>query len=416
MLQFSNLFKIIFLYPKLWIYLSKKTSRKFDSIDALFGVIILGIYTFLIFMIEETSISEREAKNFFENPDFLYVFARWICSIFGQNDLALKSPMLALHFINLSLLYGICRRIFRKKQDSLYVILIYGLLPGANFSALIFSQSAWIASFSLFVGYIYTRYKKFPLVLIALVSMLDSGAFVLLLGAGGFFIIRKDLKTALTCLICLGINLYLYGLDIGGRPQAYFLETLGQIAMLYSPILFIYYIYSIYWGLRKGSFLSYIAASSILCCFLLSFRQNIDFYTLIPQSLIGLPVMAQCFLNDLRMHLKPFRKPYYFFASCALLALVLQSSITFGNKLTYIFSSRPNFASSYYFSKEIANALKSRGITAISAPANLQYQLRFYGIPKSPHFFLTPVKKNSKADITISYAKREIHHFKITKR
>lgn len=414
--QINKFFRLIVVYPLLWVRLSKETSRKFDFLDVCFFLMALVSCTFLVFMIQETSISEREARNFFENPHIIYVFSRWLCSIFGQNDLTLKFPMLVLHFINLSLLYGICRRRFQKKYDSLYAVLIYILLPGANFSALFFSQSAWIVSFTLFVGYIYTRYQKLPLILIALVGLLDSGAFVLLLGACSFFISRKDLKNTLICVLCILINLYFYNPDIGGRPQTYFLETLGRIAMLYSPPLFVYYTYSIYWGFRKKDFLSYIAATSLLYCFLLSFRQNIDFYTLVPQSLIGLPVMLECFLNSLRSRLQSFRKVHYFFAASALFILILETSAIFGNKLTYMFSSRPNFASNYYFSKEIAHSLKENGITAISAPANLQYQLRFYGIPRSPHFTLLPIRDKSNADIIISYSNREIHRFKILKK
>lgn len=389
------------------------THQKYDYTNLLFLLITLLAFLFLYAMIHELSISEKEARNFFENQGIFFYFIRWISGVFGQNDYVLKIPVLILHFVNLWILYAICRRTFKKKKDSLYVVVIYLLLPGANINALLFSQGVWISTLTLIIGYLYTRFHHFPPLALLILSLLDSGAILILTGIAIHSLINKDYKLIITCSLCILINYYIHPFDISGRPQAYFLQTLGQISMLYSPILFVYYMYSIYWGIKRIKALAYIGSSSIFSCFLLSLRQDIDLYTLMPQSLIALPIMIECFFSQMRTRLPCFRKPYYLFASLSLLLLFIQTSIIFGNKFTYFFSQNPNFASNYYFTKELIEALKQKGIQSITPPLNMKYQFRFYNIPENPHLKLIQVTKHAKSDIHISYNKKEILYYRI---
>ena len=414
----KRLFKSLLLDFRLYRSRTQKTSRKLDIIDLFFCLIAALSLGVLAFMIGELSLSDREVKNFFNDPHLFFSLMRYLAESFGQNDFTLKLPLLFLHFLNLNLLYGISRHMLRHKSDSLICVLIYALLPGVNLGALFLVESSWITFFSLLVGYIYVRYKTLPLLLLSLLALLSSGAMVLLLGIGIFTLKHQRIKTFLLCMVGAGLNFYLFDFDVGGRPETYFLGTLGRIAMLYSPLLFLYYAYSIYWGLRqKDNLLAYISATSIAFCIILSLRQNINFYILIPQSLLALPVMLQCFLTDLRVRLPQFRKGHYIFAGLVLVLLLAQSGILLGNKITYLFSPKPNFASSYYFAKEIASELKARRITAIHTPSTaLRTQLRFYGIGDSKTLSLLPTYPSKKADISIAYNGRIISSFSIKAR
>ena len=414
----KRLFKSLLLDFRLYRSRTQKTSRKLDIIDLFFCLIAALSLGVLALMVGELSLSDREVKNFFNDPHLFYSLMRYLAESFGQNDFTLKLPLLFLHFLNLNLLYGISRHMLRHKSDSLICVLIYALLPGVNLGALFLVESSWITFFSLLVGYIYVRYKTLPLLLLSLLALLSSGAMVLLLGIGIFTLKHQRIKTFLFCMVGAGLNFYLFDFDVGGRPETYFLGTLGRIAMLYSPLLFLYYAYSIYWGLRqKDNLLAYISATSIAFCIILSLRQNINFYILIPQSLLALPVMLQCFLNDLRVRLPQFRKGHYIFAGLVLVLLLAQSGILLGNKITYLFSPKPNFASSYYFAKEIATELKARKIAAIHTPSTaLRTQLRFYGIGDSKTLSLLPTYPSKKADISIAYNGRIISSFSIKAR
>ncbi|MCE3039744.1 hypothetical protein [Helicobacter anatolicus] len=407
------LIKNSILYIRLWFNLTHQTSRKLDFIDILF-IFIAGCSVLLfIFMINELSLSEKEVKNFFNNSSLLFVCSRWLTQYFSQTDLIAKTPLLVLHFFNLMLLYGICRHILKHKSDSLVAIFIYILLPGVNFATLFLIESNQIIFTTLAVGYIITRYKKIPIILLLILSLFSAGTIIVVLGIAVFALRNKHYKTFLFCLLCAGINYFIYDLDINGKPQGYILDTLGQMAMLYSPLLFIYYAYSIYWGIiHKNSPLAYIAGSSIIFCILLSLRQDINFYTLIPQSLIGIPILIQCFFNDLRTHLPQFRTKHYILSSLIIIFLFCETSLFLGNKITYLFSQKPNFASNYYFTKEIAQQLKDMHITAIKTNSSLAMQLEFYGIYKSHTPELLPTKTNN-SDITIIYNGRAIKKYNI---
>lgn len=412
------LFKDILLYIRLWINLSHKTSRKLDIIDLFFILIAVFSSVIILTMFHQLSLSEKELNNLFYNNHFFFEFLRTLIKFFGTNDFVLKLPLLILHILNLMLLYGICRHTLKNKSHSLICIMIYILLPGVNLSAILLIECSWIIFLTFFVGYIYTRYQKIPIILLAILSIATSGATILLIAIAIFSLKNKQNKIFIFCIACLAINWYLYDFNIGGKPQAYFLETLAQIAILYSPLLFIYYAYSIYWSLRhQNTILPYIAATSIVFCIILSLRQNINFYILIPQSLVALPIMIQCFMNDLKVRLPQFRKNHYVFASLILLFLVLQTSVIFGNKITYLFSNKPNFASNYYFAKEIAMELKKLNINAIHTTSpSLRKQLAFYGIKDNKNLILLPSKSLKKSDIIISYNNTPIYLFQIYKK
>lgn len=412
------LLKDIFLYVRLWINLSHKTSRKLDIIDLFFILIVIFSSGIIIIMFHELSLSEKELNNLFHNNHFFFGFLRILVEFFGKNDFILKLPLLILHIFNLMLLYGICRHTLKNKSHSLICIMVYILLPGVNLSVILLIECSWIIFLTFFIGYIYTRYKKIPILLLAILSIATAGATILLVAIAIFSLKNKQNKIFVYCIICLAVNWYLYDFDIGGKPQTYFLETLAQIAILYSPILFIYYAYSIYWSLRhQNTILPYIAATSIVCCIILSLRQNINFYILIPQSLVALPIMIQCFINDLRIRLPQFRKNHFIFASLILFFLILQTSIIFGNKITYFFSNKPNFASNYYFAKEIATELKKLNINAIHiTSSSLRKQLAFYGIRDNKNLVLLPSKSLKKSDIIISYNNTPIYLFQIYKK
>ena len=65
------------------------------------------------------------------------------------------------------------------------------------------------------------------------------------------------------------------------------------------------------------------------------------------------------------MHLKIYRTRFKVRMGLVFLVLCVESFCLFGNKLTYLFSEQANFARNYYIAKDVASALKSRGIKRI---------------------------------------------------
>lgn len=359
-----------------------------------FVMLVIVDLIFLGFMSSEISISHREALAFFSQDSFAGFIAHVSTQWFGQNDIALRAPFLLAHLINLTLIFKICNHYLKKPFDSLLCALIFALLPGINVIALLVSKSVFVLLFALLLCYLHIKKYNvifFPLCLLS--SFLDYSFSIVLLALLFYAFRHKHNKTFFFSLLCFGVNMYFFTPQIHGIPSGYFLDTIGLLALLYSPLLFIYYVYTLYYRINKKEHTLplYIGATSILFTLLLSLRQEIDLHTFLPLSVVGLPVMIKVFMHDMRIRLKNFRHAYIRRFYILLVPLLLEFSLLAGNKVIFLFD-KSHFLDNVYYAKEIANELKSRNIYAVSTNSRLQTQLLFYGIKNSPTIQLYPQK------------------------
>ncbi len=70
------------------------------------------------------------------------------------------------------------------------------------------------------------------------------------------------------------------GIEIGGRPAGHFAEIFGLYATIFSPLLFLYFVYAMYRILLRGkkTLLWYISFTALAFSFLLSIRQRMLYY------------------------------------------------------------------------------------------------------------------------------------------
>lgn len=57
---------------------------------------------------------------------------------------------------------------------------------------------------------------------------------------------NRKMDMLVLTLILFGTSMFLYGFDTGGKPKGYFVDTFGVYATVFSPFLFLYFIYSMY--------------------------------------------------------------------------------------------------------------------------------------------------------------------------
>lgn len=359
-----------------------------------FVLLLIVDFIFLEFMNSEISISYREALTFFSQDSFASFIANISTHCFGQNDFALRAPFVVAHIINLSLVFAICNHYLKKPIDGLLCVGIFALLPGINIIALLVSKSVFVLLFALLLCYLHIKKYNvifYPLCLIS--SFFDYSFSIVFLALLLYAFRHKHNKTFIFSLIVFGINMYVFNPQINGIPSGYFLDTIGLLALLYSPILFIYYVYALYCRISKKehTLILYVGATSILFTLLLSLRQEIDLHTFLPLSVVGLPVMIKVFMHDMRIRLKNFRHAYIRRFYILILPLLLEFFLLAGNKFIFLFD-KNHFLSDVYYAKEIAKELKAKNINAISTSSRLQTQLLFYGINKSPLIYLTPKK------------------------
>lgn len=381
--------------------------------------LILGINVFLLFLLcGDISIHYKEAFGVFYSQDLAFDIARFSLKLFGYNDYALRLPFILIHMCNMFLLYKISRIYLKKPRDALVVILIYALLPGVMFSALFVLKSGLIIFVALLCCYYQMRYQKMPYIVMFFAIFLD-GSFAILFFALFFYALKnKNTLGMILSLLFFALNMYFFGLDVSGVPRNYFLSNLGNMALFFSPLLLIYYIYTLYNALRKqNNVLVDIGASSMFFVVLLSLRQDVDLETLFPMSVVALPVAIKQFFSDMRVRLPSFRVGYVRRFVMILALLFIQTSLLYGNKIFYLFGMENHFASSYYISKDVARLLKQKGIDAIKTSSRkLELALRFYGIKGSEEPYLMPVNNLNESyenEIPVIYLGKKVASFVI---
>ena len=379
--------------------------------------VILGVNLCLLFLAcADMSIHYKEAAGVFYSNELAFMIARYSISLFGQNDYALRAPFILIHALNMFFLYKISRIYLKKPRDALVVVLIYALLPGVMFSALFVIKSGFIICVTLLCCYYQLKTQKMPYIVMFLAIFLD-GSFAILFFAFFFFALKnKNILGMSLSLLFFALNMYLFGLDVSGIPRNHFVSNLGKMALFFSPLLLIYYCYTLFNALKKqNNVLVDIGATSMFFVMLLSIRQDVDLESLFPMSVVALPVAIRQFFSDMRIRLSPFRAGYVRRFAVILSLLCAQSFVLYANKILYLFGIENHFASSYYISKDLARSLHQMGISSIDVSnRKLALALQFYGIEQAQTPYLLPIKEfneHYENEIPIIYLGKKIASF-----
>jgi len=384
---------------------------------------IIGVdATILFFQSSEISISSREASMLYGEPSFLQSVIKSSIAIFGQNDFALRFPMVTLHVLSIILLYKISKNYVTQARNRIWMILIFVLIPGVISSALLIDSAGIVILGLLLFVYIYERYSQnLALILLLPFSIIDAG-FVYLFAA--LFIYSVYLKNRAMLLISLSafvISIYLYGVDAGGTPVGHFLDSLGIYSAIFTPIIFIYLVYILYrkYLTKEINLLWFIATIPILLSLVFSFRQRIEIEHFAPYLIIALPLAAQTFASSYRVRLKQFRTKYKVIFIISLLFLIFNSLVVIFNKELYILLENPkkHFAYKMHIVKELSVKLKEKNINCISTNSSMSKRLEFYGISHCSMYELKDITNSAKkySSVTISYKDKVIYQANVTK-
>jgi 4-amino-4-deoxy-L-arabinose transferase-like glycosyltransferase len=386
-------------------------------------LIIAANVLMLLFAVNTLSISYYEADIFYNASGAAHYLVRFSCAVFGQNDYALRVPFIMLHACSTFLLYLLSKSLLKREIDRIISVFIYVMLPGSISAALLVNNAEIIIFFTLLALLFYQREQKEYLYLTLCVSLfLDVGFVVLYFLLFFYSISKKD-----TLLMVVSLTLFTFGAYmhteaiIGmseGKPKGYFLDTFGIYAAIFSPLLFLYFIYAEYRALIKGvrNLLWWLSFGAFIISLLLSFRQRIPVETLAPYLIIAAPFVVGIFLGSYRVRLPKHRRFHKILAGLVVLSLVFNSVFVFANHLLYPFFKKPSehFAYKYHIAKELANALSELGIKEIVAEdKKLALRLKFYGINEGGEDILT---QSLTGGIEIKYANIKVASFEILKK
>ncbi len=375
------------------------------------AIILLLSSVFLVLETNSISISANEAQIFFNGSGITHYVSHFFIGLLGENDLALRLPFIIFHILSLFLIYKIGKLLLKRKVDRIVSTAIFALLPGINSAALLVNSASLVIFLTLLFVYLYMyNYKMLSYILLILALFVDNSFSILYISLFFYAMSKKDNKLLIFSILLFGISMYMYGFDDGGKPKGYFVDTFGVYAAIFSPFLFLYYIYALYRILIKEekNLLWYISFVAFVFSLLLSFRQRVQLEDFAPFATLATPLMVRVFFNSYRVRLPKFRKWHKSIAIFVVLFLAVNTFFTFVNKPLYPLFKNPkrHFAYKYNIAKDLAYQLKEKNIYKINIPnQNLALRLKFYGIKAGGKKILVENDYNSKKEdvIKISY-------------
>jgi len=384
--------------------------------------LILGVDLFiLLYQALQLSISYNEVEILQNKNSLLSYIIQFSLDTFGKNDLALRMPMITMHFASIFLLYDISKEYILKEKDRVWLIVIYILLPGVISSALVVN-SAGLVLFSLLTFiYLYKKYKYYySYFLLGLMLLIDRNFIYLYLSLSIYAFFQKDKKFFIYSIFLLITSWSIYGVSINGIPSGHFLDTIGIYLAIFSPPLFIYVVYSLYrrYLQNQQDIIWYISSTIFIYAFIVSLRQRIEIEYTAPYLIISLPIIANTFLSSYRIRLSKFRKKYKYIFLFSLFFLLINSMILLLNKEIYRFIKNPHKHFSYdmQIAKELSIQLKKKNIYCIQTDEKLLKRLNFYGINQCNTYLLKEIKvEKGDADVTVCYRNITVFQATVTK-
>ena len=362
--------------------------REFASRHIAFSVFLICLidFVFLLYAANSLSISYNEAEIFFQKHSLLGYILKLSVHFFGQNDLAVRGVMIFFHIASVVLMYKVSKFYIKLEFDRIIAVLLFVLLPGTLASALIINNAGICITLALLCIYLFHIKKKILFSLFFCLAFFIDGDFLIFYA--GFFIFalykRKPPLAWLSAILFL-LTLYFFGFETNGRPSGHFIDTFGIFAAVFSPFVFIFFVYTIYriWVKEKKDLLWFIAICSFCFCMIVSVRQRLELEQFLPFCVIATPLMVRVFFNSYRVRLPKFRKGHKICTSLVMLFLIFNWSAIIFNQIFYLFLSDPTKHLTYKFdvAKELADKLKEAGVQDIATEdTRLALRLKFYGI------------------------------------
>jgi hypothetical protein len=388
--------------------------------ERLFLLLILVLSGALLsYGAQSISISYDEAEIFFYDVNPIHYIALYSTHLLGQNDFALRLPFILFHLASIVLLYKIGKLFLKKRVDRIVSVAIYALLPGINGIALMVNSGIVVIFVSLLFTYLYLKEYKIASHLVLIMALFIDNSFGIFFTALFIYaLFQRKTDLLILTLILLSASMYLYGFDVGGKPKGYFVDTLGVYAVIFSPLLFLYFVYAMYRILIKEekNLLWYISFFSLIVSLLLSMRQRLLLEDFAPFVVLSIPLMVKVFFNSYRVRLPAFRKLHTFFFGLVLVSLVCNTMLIFLNKPLYAVMEDPSkhFAIKYNIAKELADALNVKGITKVMMKDDkMALRLKFYGIEQGKNYKLTiqPEIEEGYEKIDITYYGKVVKTF-----
>lgn len=331
--------------------------------------------------------------------------------MFGKNDIALRIPSLLFSALSVMIFYHISKKYFKKFNDIFFTTIIFALIPGFIISSLIINKSVYLIFLTLLFIFLYFEGKKISYLLLFLLALVDYSFISLYIGLIFYSIYKKYNKLLIYSLFLLALNANIFNYSISGKPKGYFLDVIGTYILIFSPFVFIYFLYAIYKGFfQKKDIIFFVSITSFLLSVIFSFRQRIKIDDYAPFVLPYIIYMVKVYLNSYRVRLPKLRMGYKIIFIFLFFSMILFDVLLFYNKYT----PARNLSESFYFIKPLSKVLKRQNIDSISCNNKfLCKALNFYGIKSGNKYKIYYSKKRKR--VSIFHNKKKIYEIDVSK-
>ncbi len=348
---------------------------------------LLFLYVVVTFVLAATTpITPHEAKNLYGHTTLVSLLMQW-GSAAVPGFLGLRIFFLLFAFLSLRLFYELSQRYFQRREDVYLSTSLFMFLPGILTATSLANVGIIVLALVLFFVLLYERrhFIFLPLIMLAL-FFIHEASIIFFVALFFYGITHRDKMLSITSAAFIFAFIYLAkGIEIGGRPSGHFLEIFGLYAAVFSPLLFLYFFYTMYRILLRGkkTLMWYISFTALAVSLLLSIRQKVYITDFAPYVMISTIAMVDVFMQSLRVRLPQFQKRYLraFYVVIAVLGVSV-AAIVFHQPLYYLSEKKPkHFAARIYQPYELAKTLKQEGVECYDVGGRSALQLRYYAIP-----------------------------------
>ena len=360
-------------------------SRKYFSL-------FLFAYTIaVVYLASTTPVSPHEVKLFFADESIVATLmhsGKVIVDeiVFGP-FLGIRLFFLLIGFVSIFLYYRMSWIYLDREEDRHTATVIYMLLPGIITALALANISILVIPIVLLFLLAYDRgWLWAQALLMFFLFMLHDASVIFYIAIFIYALIRKEITLVVLSGFFLMLTFVtLQGVEIRGKPSGYFADLFGLYAALFSPLLFIYFFYTMYRILlrEEKNILWYISSIALLASLVLSVRQRIILTDFAPYVVISVVLMLDTYYKSLRIRLPEYRGWYRGGFVVVIFVLVMSSLTIVFHKAFFPLMTHPekHFASRLYEPYWLAEKLKKQKLECYDTfDGRVASQLRFYGI------------------------------------
>ena len=348
---------------------------------------LLVLYVIAVFYLAiSTPITPHEANLFFTSNDVVSTLMHWGDSLIG-GFLGLRIFFIFFGFLSLLFFHKLSCNYFTRDKDVYLATAIFMLLPGILTGFTLANISIVVLPLVLLFILLHEENIYWPLPFLMLILFfIHEASIIFFVAMLWYAVMQKDKRLGIAALAFLVAFITLAkGIEIGGRPSGHFVEIFGLYAAVFSPLLFLYFFYTMYRILlrEKKTLLWYISFTALAFSLVLSVRQRVSITDFAPYVMVSVVLMLDVLNNSMRVRLPIFQKYYRRGFYVVIGMLLLSTTIIVFHKSTYLFLDKPekHFASKIYKPYYLAQEIKEKEMPCFNeARGRERYQLRYYGV------------------------------------